>query len=213
MVIKERLMEFKTGMQAFTNVGRNLSGQKVFVKKWINYSNIHQTYQCPKTVNMTNAQWLSDTDAELYKNGLKILFWNVRSLNVFKFEALCRVLASDPVDVVFICETFFTPETPSALFEIPGYNLLRRDRMHKSGGGLLCWFSKELVGERLVSVEPTESETEIMCISLCPSNSKRYFTIFCVYRPDDTGVFDHGIQECISRYQRIHPLCECIVVG
>ena len=73
--------------------------------------------------------------------GIKICHWNVQRLTDSKFEEIKHGLTSNPkashnLDVLFISETFCSGSTPISVYAIGGYNVYRKDRIGKSGGGL-----------------------------------------------------------------------------
>ena len=52
-------------------------------------------------------------------------------------------------DVLGVCESFITPNTPRAAFEITGYNFFHVDRISKSRGGVACYVSDQFHAKQI----------------------------------------------------------------
>ena len=52
-------------------------------------------------------------------------------------------------DILGVCESFITPNTPRAAFEISGYNFFHVDRISKSRGGVACYVSDQFHAKQI----------------------------------------------------------------
>ena len=52
-----------------------------------------------------------------------------------------KILDTDksPLDLYCLCETFVTPKIDDNYLKINGYSIVRRDRIHKKGGGVMIY--------------------------------------------------------------------------
>ena len=82
--------------------------------------------------------------------GLHFGQWNVNHLTSSKFEQIKLLLTtnSDCIDISFLTETFLKPSNCDSLYNIPGFTLLRKDRLHKAGGGIAVYCSNALTFNR-----------------------------------------------------------------
>ena len=69
-----------------------------------------------------------------YKNRLKVAHLNVRSLpkNILEFQA---IIYKTYFDIVAVSESWLTKNTPKDRFTLDNFNIFRRDRLNKRGGG------------------------------------------------------------------------------
>lgn len=85
----------------------------------------------------------------LKSRGIRIGQWNVNHLNDLKLEEIKLALigvdySETRLDILVINETFWDPTTPLQLLSIPGFNLFRRDRVGKAGGGIAIYVNEVL---------------------------------------------------------------------
>ena len=91
------------------------------------------------------------------KDSLRIMQWNADCLRTKSLELKDR-LQQDDIDICLIQETKMTiKDKPS----FPGYTIVRADRKHLAGGGLLTLIKSSLVFEKLdsLSLDATESQS------------------------------------------------------
>ena len=89
------------------------------------------------------------------------LFSNVRSL-FNKMDSVSRVLHQHNVNIGFFAETWLNDELPDACVAVDGYQILRKDRKGRSGGGLICYYDPCLIPSVL-------TEQEVNSIDVCDS--------------------------------------------
>ena len=83
-------------------------------------------------------------------------------------------------DLLFLTETWLKPQLkmPSP----DGYNLLRCDRPHKQGGGVLLLYKSELqVNQVELNVDNTTGSFDLLCVDVFNNSSPVRFC--CVYNP------------------------------
>ena len=83
-----------------------------------------------------------------------------------------------------LTESFCSDTIPSSYYEIPGYNLHRKDREGRIGGGILVYRNECLSVERCTDLET--DDIEILWLKVCPHRSNRSLLISGVYRPPAT---------------------------
>jgi hypothetical protein len=114
-------------------------------------------------------------------NNLHCVFLNAWSI-VNKCAMLSSILDDDKPDIVFIVETFLSPEIPSSEI-IPGYQVFQKDRSRKRGGVLIA--AKE--GICISQCNNDDSDAEILWCRVDLENEKPiHLGVF--YRPHDTDV-------------------------
>jgi hypothetical protein len=102
-------------------------------------------------------------------------------------------------DIVALTETHLKPKTPDSDIYINNYNLFRKDRLHKSGGGVALYVSNKFHCIRRVDLEPLTSE-----IMWCEITFKTHKLLFStIYRPpnqsaDEIELFLTNLQESID---------------
>lgn len=89
------------------------------------------------------------------------------------------------LDILTVSETHLTQDIHNDEVNIDGYQILRKDRAHKAGGGVAIYFKSALDCTRLSKYDDEDIET--IWIELL-SHSQRLL-IGCVYRPPDVSLF------------------------
>ena len=150
----------------------------------------------PTKINQTG----NDT-FKLPAKGLRLGQWNVNYLTKTKFDEIkLHVLNSDGrknLDILVITETFFSNKTPVDLYNLPGFDLLRKDRQTGSGGGIVVYINNELKFSHRTDLE--ELDLEVLWFQVCPFKSKRPLLMAGVYRsPSLKAEYDHRLAENIN---------------
>ena len=80
--------------------------------------------------------------------GLSIGHWNIQQLTYPKFEQLSASLnttdITNKVDIFILTETFCNDKRPDSFYQIQEYDLFRKDRVRKKGGGILVYVNYSL---------------------------------------------------------------------
>ena len=120
---------------------------------------------------------------------LKGLFTNARS--ICKKEnraALEATVSSEVLDVIAIVETWATPDDDD-LLKLRGYNIFRRDRTNRKGGGVLIYVRDDINCSD-ISIKFNDPlsihEVEIIWVELTFSENKKVALGVC-YRPPDAN--------------------------
>ena len=90
------------------------------------------------------------------------------------------------VDALIITETFCQPKILDSYYSIPDFNLHRKDRVGKTGGGIMAWIRNSLEQKRRMDLESDEVET--LRSEVFPYKSKRSLLTAGVYRPPSNNM-------------------------
>ena len=88
-------------------------------------------------------------------------------------------------DIVFVVETWLNPNISSTLVCPRGYNIIRRDRRDKKGGGVMVLYKNHLPIDELCYHEPVA--VEFLCVSLIIKNWDAPICFLCAYLPPDVS--------------------------
>ena len=128
------------------------------------------------------------------QNGLKIIYLNARSLKAFvssdegslckisKITLLQQLIFGSSYDVVCICETWLNNAVLNGEF-LPGYNIFRKDRTGKIGGGVHVAIKSEL--EVLHRPDLERPDCELVVVQIKNQNRKPV-TLYTFYRPPNS---------------------------
>ena len=125
--------------------------------------------------------------------GLKVCHWNIQHLTDCKLEEI-RVKLTNPnngeekPDILILTETFCSAKVPDSFYSTPGFHLHRKDRIGRSGGGILAFVNSSLQVKRREDLEATD--LECLWLETCPFKSKRPLLIAGIYRPPSYKVAD-----------------------
>ena len=111
---------------------------------------------------------------------LRIVNVNCQSLNNKKDRFLNLTDSTKP-DVIIATETWIHSESLSAEFFSTHYEVHRRDRPDKKGGGVLIAVNSEYANSRVKDLEPTSSES--LWVKIDSPKSKAIYIGAC-YRPE-----------------------------
>ncbi len=125
------------------------------------------------------------------KRDLSVLYTNARSLIPKRDELLAYIDVEKP-DVIAITETWATSDHLMIKFSIPGYESFQKNRLHKKGGGVIC-FVKSNYPAVIISKQNSEKyDTSYTEVATSRHNK---LSIGTVYRPpkqqaaDDTALY------------------------
>ena len=113
---------------------------------------------------------------------LKVCYFNARSI-VNKVVYLENLLKTSEYDLVLIVETWMKENLPDALVTPNGYNITRRDRIGRNGGGLMVLNKTSCT---VVEIRLTDAEFfEYLCVDMISYASKTTLRFYCIYVPPD----------------------------
>ena len=114
---------------------------------------------------------------DLRKMALTIMFWNARSLTRKTCELKKYIQETSPL-VIGICETWLSAHIS---LKLPGYNIYRKDRPTKRGGGVLLAIKNTLNFSPLEIPSWQNGHLEFAAVRLKTKNS--WVTIAICYNP------------------------------
>ena len=114
-----------------------------------------------------------------FDNNFKFGHVNARSLNKNILE-LKAVIDKTSFDAFSISESWLTRNTPKDRFIIEGFNIVRKDRKNKRGGGV-CIYIKEQYTYKKILVPDTPDMPEMLWVEISLKHSK--LAIGTLYKP------------------------------
>jgi hypothetical protein len=121
-----------------------------------------------------------------------IVHFNAQSLsNSAHFDEFCFSFVGSGVNIIAVSETFLKPGIKA---ELPGYNVIRNDRIGKGGGGVAVYVENSLEAKTL-SLSPPEytKKPEYIILEIKLQADKLLFA--CVYRPPKVGFLEQFVDE------------------
>ena len=121
--------------------------------------------------------------AKIDYKGLKIAHLNVRGI-LNKIGEIRLLLLDSKLDVLAITETHLKGDINSSEISVDGYKIARCDRMHKSCGGCMIYYSNNLS-----CYERADLLTDIEAVWINITCDSQQLIIGCIYRPPDDSQF------------------------
>ena len=115
---------------------------------------------------------------EMNNKLITIGFLNVCSLRG-KVEEVGRFMSSRGITVFGVAETWLKPSIGDGELTIAHYNLHRKDRLHRHGGGVCIYYHESLAVQRRADLE--SDDLEVLWLDVGGSSS--CLRIGCGYRP------------------------------
>ena len=149
--------------------------------------------------------------------GLKIIFWNVRSL-YNKIDSIRLEVENIKPDILNINETWLHDNIDDVFVSIKDYTLIRSDRMTmeagmvKKGGGLCTYVRDGLICEDMRNIIFSNKDIELHLIKYTLPHTRPIF-IFNVYRPPsgDIDIFINLLQQALEMYRNLK--CDIFIGG
>ena len=113
-----------------------------------------------------------------YKHGLRILYYNARSL-LPKMDELRAVNEASKPDIACIVETWLDGDITDGELLLPNFQLFRRDR-NRHGGGVALYVSSSLVCNMLCDGSP---DLEFISVSISSGLFSEKLCLCLFYRP------------------------------
>ena len=115
--------------------------------------------------------------------------------------------------MLVITETFFNYKTSTDLFQIPGFDVIRRDRKTISGnrgGAILIYLNSDMNYKQRTDLE--DSQLEIIWRQVCPFKSSRSLLFAGIYRPPNVNAdYDNRLGKNIENVHLLN--LETILLG
>uniref|UniRef100_A0A8D8VWD3 Endonuclease/exonuclease/phosphatase domain-containing protein n=1 Tax=Cacopsylla melanoneura TaxID=428564 RepID=A0A8D8VWD3_9HEMI len=118
------------------------------------------------------------------------MYTNMDSIQNKMNELRHRVISMKP-HFILITETWLNEDIPDSLVHIDGYNLLRKDRIERSGGGV-CIYVKEATmdEEKIINFEINVGNPNVESMTLDIKIGSSNFVLSCVYRSTSSSAND-----------------------
>ena len=123
---------------------------------------------------------------------LSVLYTNARSLTSKRDELNAHASLEKP-DIIAVTETWAGDGHLMSEYSIQGYSLFHKNRVHKKGGGVMCYVSNTLSA---VKINKLDMETYDSMYIKITTKSKKKLILAVVYRPpkqcatDDLALYD-----------------------
>ena len=149
--------------------------------------------------------------------GLKVIFWNIRSL-YNKIDAIRLEIDKINPDILNVCETWLHDDIENDFVSIKDYTLIRSDRTtyengyRKRGGGLCTYVRKSFTCEELIDLSLSNNNIELHVMKYKLPYTRPIY-IFNVYRPPagDVDDFIMALNNSIGTYR--NKKCDIFVGG
>lgn len=140
-------------------------------------------FSCSSSSSDLHYSSAQDDDEILLHDQLKLKFYgNMKNLNIVHINAqsvpahytdVVSSFDSKFIDAILISESFLKPSLPSTQYCIPGFKLIRNDRLGKGGGGVAIYLRSD-IPHKLVDQSPPEynSFSEHVFIEIVVNHSK-----------------------------------------
>lgn len=100
-------------------------------------------------------------------------------------ESLSIDIMNFKPDVVVICETWFKPAMSDSLFFISKYNMFRKDRIGRVGGGIAIYVSCSYPCRCITLPDCCNANFEILCVICDGDKDKMAFILIAIYHPPE----------------------------
>ena len=140
-----------------------------------------------------------------YKN-LNIAHINIRSI-IGKINTIKNCILTNKYDIFAVSETWLTDVISDEVVNINGYRLIRRDRGHGRGGGVLLYM-RDSIKCSILSDQKTDY-SEFLCVSFKINGVKNILSV--IYRPPGFTNIDDFFDEFEYNISRNLLVCDCFV--
>ena len=149
--------------------------------------------------------------------GLKIVFWNVRSL-YNKIDSIRLEVENIKPDILNINETWLHDNIDDGFVSIKDYTLIRSDRetieagVVKKGGGLCTYVKDGLVCKDMRNMIISNKDIELHLVKYALPYTRPIF-IFNIYRPlsGDFDIFINSLKQVLEVYRNLK--CDIFIGG
>ncbi len=141
------------------------------------------------------------------KKDISVLYTNARSL-IRKRDELLAYNDVEKPDLVAITETWATSDHLMIKFSIPGYESFYKNRLHKKGGGVICYVKNKFPAVKLIKEDSEKYDTVYVELETSKHNK---ITIGTVYRPPKQKAADDA-----ALYEEIHTITQnrqTVIIG
>ena len=126
-----------------------------------------------------------------------------------KLEEVRLILSDHKFSILCLAETFLNENDDSCLYEVPGYTMIRRDRLCNNGGGLLCYVHDSLVIEHLENLDLYMDES--ITVKVRPRSQKSFLVTYLYRPPQSKASWNTDFSEFVERCYGLND--EIIIFG
>ena len=149
-------------------------------------------------------------------DSVSFLSFNAQSLfnKMAELESLVLSMDSAPLFIA-VTETWCQDSDIDSFYLLPNYQLLRRDRSHRLGGGVLLYIHTPSTSQNC-RLTDLETENEDLWVKLTPRSAAGRELIICTtYRPPSTNEqeFVRNLEQSLSKLRRTHSKKDFILTG
>lgn len=148
----------------------------------------------------------------------KFALMNTRSL-LPKVDELAAYLSVNTVNLVAVTETWLNEDIDDNLVSISGYNIFRKDRSYRRGGGVSVYLSENIPAKRRTDLE--SDAFECLWLWLRPTRLPRPLSgiaVCVVYHPPGLPEHDHHLlneylTNSVDTLRNQYPNCGLVFLG
>lgn len=142
-----------------------------------------------------------------FPNNLNIAHVNVQSISAY-YPDLLASISSIHLDALLLTETFLKPSLPSTQFALPGFVLIRNDRIGNGCGGVAIYLRAD-ISFKIVSLSPPvySESAEFMFLEILVHHSKILLAVF--YSRDRTIDYFDSFEALLND---LRPLYDHIII-
>ena len=136
-------------------------------------------------------------------SSLKVEFCNIRSI-ANKVDLVKSYISAKDIDLLFLTETWLCSKISNSICP-NGYNVIRSDRQHLSGGGVLLFYKKELPINVVKHMSPcvdTPDPYEVLCVDYL--DQKEPIRFCCFYVPPRSSLRDKVVDNVCQVISSVH---------
>ena len=158
--------------------------------------------ETPVIFSSTRHCYIKSTNKATDPQNLRVQFCNIRSV-CNKINLVSEHLKSNKgIDLLFLTESWLSPNLPDSMVSYPGYNVMRCDRSLTRGGGVLLLYKDGLHVTRAIAPSQTDVDAsnnyELVAVDVhCDSYKIRFC---CFYVPPKSS----------QNVQLVKSLCSCM---
>lgn len=119
----------------------------------------------------------------LHTSSLNFGFLNVCSLR-HKVEEVSTLMKTHTITILGIAETWLNDSVSDGEVQVPGYQIIRRDRPDRQGGGVAFYVRDDIPVSGVQSCEDSATENIVIDVTA----DKHTFRLCCIYRPPSAPV-------------------------
>lgn len=149
-------------------------------------------------------------NAALITGKLNLCHGNAQSLcarRSNKLDEVKNLLKDSKVGIACFTESWLTSQTSNRSIAVPGYSLVRNDRLYRRGGGIVIYYKEGLHCSKVYSTELSSTSddlTECLAVELRFGNER--VLLMCVYNPpenDCSNFLYEKLTDFAVRYENV----------